>query len=172
MNCSARCRGITFIEILAVVAILGILATLFIAVIESLPLRAEGPACMAHMRSLQVSLAAYLQDQGHWPQEPVDQLADDPNAYEDWWLKEMEPYGATAEVWMCPSIKRLVTRKNKDGRPKIHYTPTMFDAIPSTPYKWSTQPWLIEIGNMHGHGANICYPDGSIRTMDEVAGPG
>ena len=125
---------------------------------------------MAHMRSLQVSLSAYLQDRGHWPQEP--DFASDQNAYEDWWLNEMAPYGATAEVWMCPSIKRLVSAKSTDGRPKIHYTPTMFDENPGTPYKWSTQPWLIEIGNMHGHGANICYPDGSIRSMDEVAGPG
>jgi prepilin-type processing-associated H-X9-DG protein len=38
------------------------------------------------------------------------------------------------------------------------------------PYKYP-QPWLIEIGNMHGHGANICFPDGSIRTMNDVIGP-
>lgn len=165
-------RGITFIEILAALLIISALAVLFLAVNNGLPMQAEGPRCMANMRSIQVALAAYIQDKGHWPQEPVDELGDSETAYEDWWIEEMKPYGIDPEVWMCPSIKRLVTMKSKDGRPKIHYTPTMFDASPSTPYKWSTQPWLIEIGNMHGHGANICFPDGSIRSMDDVVGPG
>jgi len=165
-------QGITFIEILAVVAIIAILASLFFVVNNNLPAQAEGPQCIMHMKSLQTSLAAYLQDVGHWPQEPVEQTGESVSAYEDWWLKELAPYGGTPEVWMCPTIKRLVSNKSSDGRPKIHYTPTMFDEIPGTPYRWSTQPWLIEIGNMHGHGALICYPDGSIRAMDDVAGPG
>ena len=167
-----RSKGITLIEIVAVIAILGILAVMIFAATGSLPMRAEGPRCMANMRSLQVMLAASIQDQGHWPQEPIDEIGNNEDAYEDWWIKEMEPYGANPEVWMCPSIKRMVTLKSKDGRPKIHYTPTMFDANPATPYRWSTQPWLIEIGNMHGRGAHICFPDGSIRPMDDVVGPG
>ena len=160
----------TLIEILAVMLIIGLLVALFLTVSKALPLRAEGVRCMANMRSLQVCLDAYTQDLGHWPQEPTG-IADNRNATEDWWINELTPYGATPDTWMCPSIKRLVCNKSKDGRPKVHYTPTMFDAKPGTPYKWSTQPWLIEIGNMHGHGANICYPDGSIRQMDDVAGP-
>lgn len=163
-------RGFTLIELIAVIGIIAILAGLFLYVNNALPMQAEGPRCMANMRSIQVALNAYVADKGHWPQEPVEELKDDENAYEDWWLKELEPYGATPEAWMCPSIKRLVTNKSKEGRPKIHFTPTMFDANPATPFRWSTQPWLIEIGNMHGHGAHICYPDGSIRAMDDVVG--
>ena len=161
----------TLIEIMTVIVIISILAILFISVSNALPQRAEGAKCLANMKSLQVCLASYIQDVGHWPQEPPA-ILDNENATEDWWLNELAPYGATPETWMCPTIKRLVCNKNKDGRPKVHYTPTMFDANPMTPYKWSTQPWLIEIGNMHGGGANICFPDGSIRSMDEVAGPG
>jgi hypothetical protein len=162
--------GFTILEIAAVVAILGILAALFFAVSDRLPMRAEAPKCMANMRSIQVGLAAYLQDKGHWPQEPVDQLGNNEDAYEDWWIDELKPYGVAEATWMCPTIKRLVTNKSAQGRPKVHYTPTMFDKHPSTPYRWSTQPWLIEIGNMHGQGALICYPDGSIKPMDEVVG--
>ncbi len=164
--------GITLLELLAAIAVIGILAALFITVSKGIPMSAEAPRCMSNMRSLQSSLAAYLTDVGHWPQEPVNETGNSEEAYEDWWLKELAPYGGTPEVWMCPSIKRLVCSKSKEGRPKIHYTPTMFDAHPSTPYRWSTQPWLIEIGNMHGRGALICFPDGSIRTMEDVAGPG
>lgn len=162
--------GFTVIEIFAVIAIMGILAALFFAASDRLPMRAEATKCMANLRSLQVSLSAYVQDKGHWPQEPIAQTGNSENAYEDWWIAELKPYGASESTWMCPTIKRLVTNKSKDGRPKVHYTPTMFDKNPATPYRWSTQPWLIEIGNMHGQGALICYPDGSIKAMDEVVG--
>jgi prepilin-type N-terminal cleavage/methylation domain-containing protein len=160
--------GFTILEILAVISIFGILAALFLIGAERLPQRAEAPRCMANLRSLQVSLASYIQDKGHWPQIPVDQLGNSEEAFEDWWISELKPYGAIESTWMCPTIKRLVTNKSPNGRPKVHYTPTMFDKNPLTPYKWSTQPWLIEIGNMHGQGSFICFPDGSIKSMDEV----
>lgn len=160
----------TIVELLAVVVIISTLIALVFVFGDRFFQKAEMPRCMANMKSLQVSLAAYVQDNGHWPQEPAEQLGNNENAYEDWWIGTLKPYGAEESTWMCPTIKRLVTNKNKDGRPKVHYTPTMFDKGPSTPYRWSTQPWLIEIGNMHGQGALICFPDGSIKSMDEVVG--
>ena len=98
-------------------------------------------------------------------------MANDTDTYEDWWIKELKPFNAPETVWQCPTIMRKIVNKKKDRRPLVHYTPTMFDAKPFTPYKWSTQPWLIEIGNMHGAGALICFPDGSIKTMNEVVKP-
>jgi prepilin-type N-terminal cleavage/methylation domain-containing protein len=166
-----KIEGFTLLEVLSVVFIITIFASLFFAFGDRLFLRAEMPRCMSNMKSLQVSLAAYVQDKGHWPQEPAEQLNNNQNAYEDWWIATLKPYGAEESTWMCPTIKRLVTNKSKDGRPIVHYTPTMFDKNPGTPYRWSTQPWLIEIGNMHGQGALICYPDGSIKPMDQVVGP-
>ncbi|MDX2080331.1 MAG: type II secretion system protein [Terrimicrobiaceae bacterium] len=161
--------GFTLVELIAVIGIIAVLVAMFFVVNRSLPARAEGPQCMANMRGIHTALAAYIQDRGQWPQEP-ENIEDNQHAMEDWWLAEMKPYGIGLESWQCPSVKRLVTSKRKDGRPKLHYTPSMFDAHPSTPYRWSTQPWLIEIGNMHGQGAFICFPDGSIRPMDEIVG--
>ena len=129
---------------------------------------------MSNMRSLQVSLASYVQDRGHWPQVPPEidvSASENDAAYEDWWLEELKDYGGTEKVWQCPTIKRMVMSKNPDGRPKISYTPTPFDELAFTPYRWAKQPWLIEIGNMHGHGAFICFPDGSIKTMGDIIGP-
>lgn len=163
-------KGFTLIEIIAVVAVLSILIALFFAVGDRLPMRAEGARCMANMRSIHVGLAAYIQDRGHWPQEPVDQIGKSEEAREDWWIAELKPYGVEESTWMCPTIKRLVTSKSEKGRPKVHYTPTMFDKNPGTPYRWPTQPWLIEIGNMHGQGSLICFPDGSIRPLNEILG--
>ncbi len=83
----------------------------------------------------------------------------------------MKPYVDTEKAWKCPSVERLISKRRPDGRPKMHYTPSMFDPAPNAPYRWSTQPWLVEIGNMHGRGANILFPDGSIRPMDDVVPP-
>lgn len=157
------------VEILVAVAILAILIAIVAKYSSGWLNRAEALHCAQNLRSLQVSFASYVQDEGHWPQEPEElREAESFNPSEDWWLQEMENYGATPEVWQCPTIKRLVSDKDPDGRPKIHYTPTPFDEQAYTPYRWSTQPWLIEIGNMHGNGALICFPDGSIKAMGEV----
>lgn len=159
----------TLVEALVVAGVLTVLMVIIFKAVPSYQARADGVKCAQNMKSLQVSLGSYLQDVGHWPQEPEDiWLANNNDAYEDWWLKTLAPYGGTDMVWQCPTIRRKVVIKSKDGRPKIHYTPTMFDDKPYTPYKWSTQPWLVEIGNMHGRGALLAFPDGSIRAMDDV----
>lgn len=134
----------------------------------------EAARCMQNMRSLHTSLNSYVQQVGHWPQIPeeVDPMdSGEDKAYEDWWIRELESFGVTPPVWQCPTIRRLVSRKDEDGRPRMHYSPTMFDEHPLTPYRWATQPWLIEIGNMHGHGAYLIFPDGSIRTMYDIIPP-
>jgi type II secretory pathway pseudopilin PulG len=164
-------EAFTLVEALVAV---GVLAILFVIIFKAVPGyrdRAEGVKCAQNMKSLATSLGTYIQDVGHWPQEPEEIfLSNNNNTYEDWWLKTLAPYGGTEMVWQCPTIRRKVVLKSKEGRPKIHYTPTKFDATPYTPFKWSTQPWLVEIGNMHGAGALLCFPDGSVRSMNDVAG--
>ena len=150
-----------------VVFIIGVLTALFLVGFGPFRNRAESVGCLTHMRSLHTSLAAYIQDKGMWPQEP-DDPGSDKQINEDWWLNELAPYGGTPDVWLCPTIKRLTAGTNDPNKPRINYIPGAFDAIPRSPFKYSTQPWLIEIAGMHGHGANICFPDGSIRTMDDL----
>ncbi|GEM_PF-5480148 len=58
--------------------------------------------------------------------------------------------------------------KAKNERRRIHYSPGMFGPLPSDPYKFPTQPWLLEAEGMHEHGPNICFPDGSIRPLDDL----
>jgi type II secretory pathway pseudopilin PulG len=165
-------RGISLVEILVCVGILAILGTIAAKAWNRAVAASATAKCMENMRSLQVSLATYIQDKGHWPQVPPEidvSSSNNDSAYEDWWLEELKDYGGTPEVWQCPIIKRVTSSKHPDGRPKIHYTPTPFDAKPMTPYRWSTQPWLVEIGNMHGRGALLIFPDGSIRTINDIA---
>jgi len=161
------------IELMIVIGIMAVLTTLIFVGWSMIIAKSEKVQCMGNLRSLQTSLNSYIQDVGHWPQIPEELDAPgsgNDNAYEDWWLEELKNYGGTPEVWQCPTIKRMVISKSPDGRPKLSYTPTPFDALAFTPYKWSTQPWLVEIGNIHGGGALICFPDGSIKTMNDILG--
>ena len=151
---------------MVVVCIVAILAALLFLVVPSLIKRAEAAHCMNNMKQLHVIFSAYMQDKQHWPQAPEDQSSTE--ATEDWWLKEMQDYGSTLAIWQCPTFKRLVTARSKNGIPRLSYSPTSFDDRPGTPFKWNTQPWFIEMADMHGYGALVCFPDGSIRSMDDV----
>lgn len=159
------------IELFVSIGILAILATIILIGWQRIVASSAKVKCMENMRSLHVSLNSYVQDKGHWPQVPPEidvNSASDDSAYEDWWLEELKDFGGTPEVWQCPIIKRTVSSKDPKGRPKIHYTPTPFDSKPMTPYRWSTQPWLVEIGNIHGNGALLIFPDGSIKTINDI----
>lgn len=159
----------TFVEVLVSVGVLAVLIAIVGFSTKGWLGRAEGVRCTENMRSLHTSLASYIQDRGHWPQEPPELVtATSPDVFEDWWIAELAPFGATERTWQCATIFKKISSKAKDGRPKVHYTPTMFDEKPFTPYRWSTQPWLIEIGNMHGRGALACFPDGSVRALDDI----
>ncbi len=158
----------TLLELLAVITILSVLAAFLVPNFGRIRENAEKAKCLGNMRSLQVALASYLNDNDRWPQCPVDPRQE--KAYGEWWVKELQPYGVGPSTWQCPTIRRKVLEAGFPASeiPPIHYAPTKFDAHPSTPRKWPTQPWLIEIGNPHPGGALIAFPDGSIRGFDQV----
>lgn len=148
-----------------VIVIIAILATLLFPAAKHLQAAAEKARCMSNLRSLHVSLSSYVTDKGQWPQAPEELESD---AYEAWWLHELKDFGAPPRVWQCPTISREMEKHDLAERPMLHYTPTPFDDRRFTPYRWATQPWLIEIGGLHPGGSLLIFPDGSIRSMDEL----
>lgn len=161
--------GFTLVELIFVIAILGILVTLFFPVTAMMRERAERIRCMGNLRSLHVALGAYTQLQGHWPQVPEDLSM---RAEDEWLIEEMKKVQLPEEIWYCPTLKRLMDAGEKDPPSEedstLHYSITGFDDGPFTPYKWAGQPWAAENGNNHGDGALVAFPDGSIRTMTDV----
>jgi prepilin-type N-terminal cleavage/methylation domain-containing protein len=159
--------GFTVIELLAVVVIILILATIAFPSYQAVMSRIMKAKCVGNLRSLYTSFSSYVSDEGRWPQYhyKTDMLSQD---YESWWINKMTPYGVTSETWLCPVLKALKL-KGANGKPlRMHYVPTQFDANPQSPYRWPTQPWIVETGNAHGDGALIIFTNESVKSMNEV----
>jgi len=73
--------------------------------------------------------------------------------------------GVPAKIWHCPTIDRSVRSTTKAQAPLIHYLPTLFDARPGTPNKWTSMPWFTEIGNVHGQGNLSVTAGGSVQPL-------
>lgn len=158
--------GFTILEILVAVVILAILVALAAISYEPFIARSYGARCLANMRTIHVGLANSLHDNAMWPQQPETETEDVVD--EDWWIKQLQPYGVTPKSWLCPAIARLGEKESNPESPKVHYIPSDFDNQMFSPYRYPTQPWLIEIASVHSDGPNVSFPDGSIRGIYDI----
>jgi prepilin-type N-terminal cleavage/methylation domain-containing protein len=157
-----RRGGFTILELLVVVLVIAIIAALLFESFKSFEARAERTKCSTNLRNLYVALDAYTRDQNHWPQCPFE--LGHPQ-FDTWWLKEMSGYNLTRVSWECPTFRKLQQKgeAEKSDEKSIDYMPTPFDDGPRTPYQWPTQPWAVEVGDFHGDGNLMLFPDGSIK---------
>jgi prepilin-type N-terminal cleavage/methylation domain-containing protein len=163
----SSCRAFTLIELVAVIAILGILATLIVTASKSMIQSAEKPACMANLKNLHLALATYLTDNQKWPQVPSGTELDTPEE-DAWWRTTLAPYGMADKSWSCPTLRRTAKEKNmEEALRENHYVPSLFDEYAATPYRWPSMPWAMEVGNNHGGGLLVIMMDGSIQPYDE-----
>jgi len=173
-NPGLKKSGFTLTELVIVMAIMGLLATLLFPALSSMRARAEKAVCIGNIRSIYVSLSAYLTDNGHWPQIPEDVLKAQPDQQRDigakFWVDTLKPYGATEKVWTCPTLGRKYEEDPSkfSEYPRIHYVPSEFDEKPMTPRSAAAMPWVIEIGSLHGGGNLLIRADGGVRELDDL----
>lgn len=160
-------EAFSLVEMLAAVAIVAILATLLFVNRAPIIDAAENIRCVSNLRGLHAGLSSYLQERGTWPQEPEN---DDAGMFIDseFWIREMAAYGIGNATWTCPSLSRIARKNPTLDLPKIHYSPAMFEPGPTAPFQFSTQPWIVEVAGVHRKGANICFPDGSIKSLQDI----
>lgn len=162
-----RLAAFTLLEVVAVILVVLILAALLVPNYQSILNRAQAVICASHMRSIRVAMDGYLQDhQMVWPQGPSPQEP----GWAQFWLATLQPYDIAPQIWQCPTIRGMIAsgRAPVDPNLALHYVPTMFDPTPNIAYRWSTQPWLIEMADAHGNGPLICFPDGSVKPFAKV----
>ena len=162
-------EGFTLLEILVVLVIIGILATLSFPLVAGMRARAQRIQCMANLRSLYTATELYIQNNGSWPQIAV---SDDDTQYAQDWIAALKPFGPTEKTWICPTIQNLLGNPNVSDPLNVRtdYVATTFDDKPTTPHLWPRQPWFAEVGDVHGNGNLIIFTDGSISDLNTIAG--
>ena len=153
----------TLLELLTVVTIIAVLASVVFALSSSIRKKAERVACGENLKTLHMALSTYLVDNKRWPQISTDSIQDE-EEYWQAWVRALEPYKLPDKVWMCPTYKRA-TREELLRFSSYHPFPFDGKSI-HTPYRWSNMPWVAEIGDNHGDGALLIMPDGSIQTAE------
>ena len=154
-------KGFTILELLIVISIIAVLASIILALSDMIRRKAEQAACAQNMRSLFAALSAYNVDNGHFPQAPE---STEEETFWDFWITTFEEeYDIPRKTWICPTYRRLNRTKDEEEM-KGTYLPTRFSASSAlAAYRWGNQPWLVEIGDHHGEGMLVLYPDGSVR---------
>lgn len=167
-----RGRGaFTMLELLVTLVVIAILAALAFQAFRAMKQRAEKARCIGNLRTLHTAFDGYILDKNRWPQMPAEAIDYDESQFFGWWVKELEPYGAGQESWVCPSDK-VVKEASSSANPFFagSYIPTMFDAHDFTPFRWN-QPWLMERGAFHAKKGHVLMPDGSVRdSLDPLVG--
>jgi len=161
--CHPLCRAFTLLELLAVIGILAVLASLAVPLFETIRPRVERVVCMNNLKNLRVAFGDYAIS--GWPQIP-EGIGLGSMEEQRWWLeKTKKDLGLTERSWQCPTIRRMFAKEPIQDRPIIHYLPTPFSAEPNkanTP-GWEKMPWFIEIGDAHGDGNLLVRQNGTVE---------
>lgn len=163
-------RGFTVLELASVVVIIAILVALTLPILAKMRARAQRVECAANLRNLSVAANGYLQDNGMWPQIPVGDASTPREEFAEAWIDALSPFGATRDVWICPTIQNLLQNPDYStpDTARIDYIATPFDDKPTSPREWPRQPWFVETGDVHGNGNLIIFTDGSISDLKSI----
>lgn len=157
-------------ELMTVIVIIGILATMVFGIMADVQYRADRVSCTANLKNLYTGAAVYLQEQGTWPQIDPHLGSGGNKQYAQLWINALLPYGVAKPNWICPSVQKLMHNPDvtQPDHIRIDYIATPFDEKPMTPYLWPSQPWFVERGAVHGGGNLMIWTNGRILSLREA----
>jgi len=161
----------TLLELMTVITIILILAVMFVGIFADMRNRAEVAGCATNLKSLYAAAAAYVQQNGQWPQIPTNTLmTPGDTVYPNAWIKALQPYGIAQKNWLCPSVQRELGNPDMTvaANVRLDYMPTPFDGKPGTPFLWPHQPWFIERGAVHPGGNLLIWSNGQMVTLQQA----
>lgn len=162
----SRIRAFTLVELLVTIGLLIVLVSALVPAFETFRKRAKRVQCISHLRAIHGGLLGHVNDVGHWPQMEGDRADYSEEEFFEFWVEATKPYGLSEDTWVCPADRGLERRRNPEEQKYFgSYVPTQFNDNPKTPFRWN-QPWVMERGNMHGEGAHVLLPDGSVHSMN------
>lgn len=111
--------GFTLVELLVVIAVIAILASLLLPALGRAKGKAGMTRCRGHLRQVGLALRMYVDDDGRYPHYFLDTLAARQGR---WWFQSLESYVGSGwtngGVWHCPAsvyYKELVDDVASDG---------------------------------------------------------
>jgi len=166
MSCIRKMRqGYSLIEILMVIVIVALLATIAIPVYTALREKAGLAGCFGNMRNVGLGLNAYMQDNNMvWPQMPKEMIKSDDEQHSKWWADTLKSYGIAQKYWICPLDVSTTNSPIEGSTFTSSYALVLFDDKPNTAFRWK-MPWAVERPGVHGQnrGGNMLMPDGTIQ---------
>jgi prepilin-type N-terminal cleavage/methylation domain-containing protein len=164
-----QCRGYTLIELMVVVLLVVFLAALSIPSYAWVRNRMDRASCANNLRGLYLGASSFLQEQGTWPQIS----SSDPGSemYARAWITALERYGVSEEAWRCPSVERTLGKSLRSSgvtQKRVDYFATPFGEGPRVAYRYATQPWFAERGDLHGDGNLLILGTGEVLSLKEV----
>lgn len=165
-------RGFSLVELVIVVAIIGLLATLAMPQVDRMIDRSKSVSCMSNLRQIGVAVTSYMADnEGKYPS--IETNPDNP-VYPDgvealpiW--EALEPYGVTKGVLKCPSDKSYITTRGSS----YQWRPIIDDELSVNPviygrrgFAFTVNPRFVTICSdyepWHFNRSNRLKGDGSV----------
>jgi len=98
-------QGFTLVEILVVVAILGLLIALSVPVLGQMREKSSRAACASNLRQCGVALLAYASDNNGQLPNPIGRSY--PDCYGSTFVDMCRPYFGDFRIWGCPALKAV-----------------------------------------------------------------
>lgn len=150
------------------IVVIAILVTMVAGISMDLRGRADRAKCVSNLKNLYTAAAAYLSQQGSWPQiDPQQGRVVSAKS----WVATLQPMGLSQINWICPTVQRVLSHPDytSDKDYRIDYIACPFDDKPMTPHLAPHQPWFIERGSVHGTGGNLLiWANGQVVTLEEA----
>ncbi len=172
----------TLVELLVVIAVMGILAALLLPAMSKAQERGRATACLSNLRQVGLSLQGYTQD--HENKMPV--LYDAPVSTNGFPVANPLPtidvvlsnYLGNARVLLCPSDRRdlfALTGSSYSWNPLIngqdaeHLQVFTYELDPhNIPLAFDKESFHLSVGQ--GRGVNYLYADGHIQNLLVIEG--
>lgn len=168
-------HGFTLIELICVLVVIGVIASLSVGAFDSLKNRSRRLACASNLKSLYAAATSHVSDKGSWPQISARLINQRPGDYTSRWLEALSPYGVTLKQLTCPAASAArrdrmpsSTRDAARSPDFVDYIATPFGRGAHAPFQYLTQPWFAETTGSHGKANLLILGNGEVQELSEI----